>query len=81
MLAKTVFRQLNGSISASSLAIPATIPSLNLGQTNSNVQISASASTSVLQDTFGRNHSYLRISLTEKCNLRCMVVWKSLKKI
>jgi len=25
----------------------------------------------VLQDTFGRQHSYLRISLTEKCNLRC----------
>lgn len=24
-----------------------------------------------LTDTFGRNHSYLRISLTEKCNLRC----------
>ena len=25
----------------------------------------------VLQDTFGRHHSYLRISLTERCNLRC----------
>ena len=24
-----------------------------------------------LTDTFGRKHSYLRISLTEKCNLRC----------
>lgn len=24
-----------------------------------------------LTDTFGRNHTYLRISLTEKCNLRC----------
>ncbi|KAK7904503.1 hypothetical protein WMY93_017110 [Mugilogobius chulae] len=24
-----------------------------------------------LTDTFGRRHSYLRISLTEKCNLRC----------
>ena len=24
----------------------------------------------VLTDTFGRHHSYLRISLTEKCNLR-----------
>nr|XP_055119287.1 molybdenum cofactor biosynthesis protein 1 isoform X1 [Symphalangus syndactylus]XP_055119288.1 molybdenum cofactor biosynthesis protein 1 isoform X1 [Symphalangus syndactylus]XP_055119289.1 molybdenum cofactor biosynthesis protein 1 isoform X1 [Symphalangus syndactylus]XP_055119290.1 molybdenum cofactor biosynthesis protein 1 isoform X1 [Symphalangus syndactylus]XP_055119291.1 molybdenum cofactor biosynthesis protein 1 isoform X1 [Symphalangus syndactylus] len=24
-----------------------------------------------LTDTFGRQHSYLRISLTEKCNLRC----------
>ena len=25
----------------------------------------------ILQDNFGRNHSYLRISLTELCNLRC----------
>lgn len=24
-----------------------------------------------LTDSFGRRHSYLRISLTEKCNLRC----------
>lgn len=26
---------------------------------------------SMLKDTFGRNHTYLRISLTERCNLRC----------
>ena len=25
----------------------------------------------ILRDTFGRVHNYLRISLTEKCNLRC----------
>lgn len=25
----------------------------------------------ILTDTFGRQHNYLRISLTEKCNLRC----------
>lgn len=25
----------------------------------------------MLTDSFGRNHTYLRISLTEKCNLRC----------
>lgn len=24
-----------------------------------------------LTDTFGRTHNYLRISLTERCNLRC----------
>lgn len=24
-----------------------------------------------LTDTFGRHHTYLRISLTERCNLRC----------
>lgn len=27
--------------------------------------------TPVLEDSFGRQHNYLRISLTEKCNLRC----------
>ncbi|KAK9811433.1 hypothetical protein WJX72_003867 [[Myrmecia] bisecta] len=26
----------------------------------------------MLTDTFGRKHTYLRISLTERCNLRCM---------
>ena len=26
---------------------------------------------SIPQDTFGRTHNYLRISLTERCNLRC----------
>ena len=25
----------------------------------------------ILEDTFGRSHTYLRISLTERCNLRC----------
>ena len=27
--------------------------------------------TKLLEDTFGRKHNYLRISLTERCNLRC----------
>uniref|UniRef100_A0A182Y374 Molybdenum cofactor biosynthesis protein 1 n=1 Tax=Anopheles stephensi TaxID=30069 RepID=A0A182Y374_ANOST len=35
-----------------------------------NEQLSANFS-STLIDTFGRFHSYLRISLTERCNLRC----------
>lgn len=26
---------------------------------------------SVLNDLFGRKHNYLRVSLTERCNLRC----------
>jgi molybdenum cofactor biosynthesis enzyme MoaA len=30
-----------------------------------------SSSSSLLQDSFGRQHDYLRISLTERCNLRC----------
>ncbi|XP_034102330.1 molybdenum cofactor biosynthesis protein 1 isoform X1 [Drosophila albomicans] len=29
------------------------------------------AATSPLTDSFGRHHTYLRISLTERCNLRC----------
>ena len=29
------------------------------------------STTSILTDTHGRKHSYLRISLSEKCNLRC----------
>ncbi|XP_004846687.1 molybdenum cofactor biosynthesis protein 1 isoform X3 [Heterocephalus glaber] len=31
----------------------------------------ASPFSAFLMDSFGRQHSYLRISLTEKCNLRC----------
>lgn len=30
-----------------------------------------SNTTPILQDTYGRKHNYLRISLSEKCNLRC----------
>jgi len=29
------------------------------------------ATKNILTDTFGRTHNYLRISLTERCNLRC----------
>ena len=25
----------------------------------------------ILEDSFARKHNYLRISLTERCNLRC----------
>ena len=31
----------------------------------------ALSTTLPLKDTFNRTHDYLRISLTEKCNLRC----------
>lgn len=33
--------------------------------------LSQPATNETLTDTFGRHHTYLRISLTEKCNLRC----------
>ena len=29
-----------------------------------------------LTDGFGRQHTYLRISLTERCNLRCTLMWQ-----
>ncbi len=32
---------------------------------------SGSEGENILTDTFGRKHNYLRISLTERCNLRC----------
>lgn len=35
---------------------------------------SINTNTSTLTDTFGRFHDYLRISLTERCNLRCKYV-------
>ena len=47
-----------------------------VGGISSTRTVSASASseveqTAVLTDRFGRFHNYLRISLTERCNLRC----------
>ena len=35
------------------------------------VQAAAAIGPQMLTDTFNRNHTYLRISVTEKCNLRC----------
>lgn len=37
-----------------------------------NPQNESSSSSKPLHDTFGRFHNYLRMSLTEKCNLRCI---------
>ena len=36
-----------------------------------NVQLEEKITNSVLTDSFGRVHHYLRISLTDRCNLRC----------
>lgn len=48
--------------------------SLNLLGTHVRSRFASSTTKSVgpLVDTFGRFHNYLRISLTEKCNLRCV---------
>ncbi|KJE90936.1 molybdenum cofactor synthesis 1 isoform 1 [Capsaspora owczarzaki ATCC 30864] len=45
------------------------------GSTAAGVAVSQqpqSKASPVLTDTFGRGHTYLRISLTERCNLRCV---------
>ncbi|XP_076676223.1 molybdenum cofactor synthesis 1 isoform X2 [Andrena cerasifolii] len=34
--------------------------------------LNESSSNDVLTDSFGRHHTYLRISVTERCNLRCL---------
>ena len=34
--------------------------------------MSGGRTSEVLRDTFGREHDYLRVSLTEKCSLRCL---------
>jgi hypothetical protein len=36
---------------------------------------------SFLTDSFGRFHNYLRISLTERCNLRCQVINIQITKV
>lgn len=47
-------------------------------QQMSNAFVNSSSSSSsffstALSDSFGRKHNYLRISLTERCNLRCKI--------
>lgn len=46
---------------------------LHIARKIANNETTEAAKTKVnpLLDTFGRNHTYLRISLTERCNLRC----------
>ncbi|XP_061497283.1 molybdenum cofactor biosynthesis protein 1 isoform X1 [Anopheles gambiae] len=60
--------------SASSAAAPSTVDSADKNKSNSErerSQPTTAATASTLSDSFGRFHSYLRISLTERCNLRC----------
>ena len=53
----------------------------NLGPFTLNNKQTEVVTSEVLRDTFGRSHNYLRISLTERCNLRCksirILVWES----
>ena len=57
-------------------ALPRALPALRRSVANAAAGATTSTSTSAsasraLVDTFGRRHTYLRISLAEKCNLRC----------
>lgn len=67
-MAKNLITRLNAAITATTTASTATAANLKLVELAEN---KPSVDHSVLQDTFGRRHTYLRISLTEKCNLRC----------
>ena len=55
-------------------ALPRALPALRRSVANAAAGATTSTSTSAsraLVDSFGRRHTYLRISLAEKCNLRC----------
>ena len=58
---------LHRSLSSSS---PASLSSLTKQKPKTNND----ANFQPLLDTFGRRHDYLRISLTERCNLRCKIL-------
>ncbi|XP_073839257.1 molybdenum cofactor synthesis 1 isoform X3 [Musca autumnalis] len=44
---------------------------INRKQQHAKIAAATTSPASTLTDTFGRHHTYLRISLTERCNLRC----------
>ncbi|XP_008836140.1 molybdenum cofactor biosynthesis protein 1 isoform X2 [Nannospalax galili] len=84
MAARTVSRILLGLVRSSargcSSGAPVTQPSPGEPSRPSREELStrlqflrehAAPFSAFLTDSFGRQHSYLRISLTEKCNLRC----------
>ncbi|XP_023168125.2 molybdenum cofactor biosynthesis protein 1 isoform X2 [Drosophila hydei] len=59
---------------ATSTKSAATGAQLDIKNDNNTMKASvtqSAAATSALTDSFGRHHTYLRISLTERCNLRC----------
>jgi cyclic pyranopterin phosphate synthase len=52
-------------------ALPITVAEEDLGSRRKAI-LDAKPFSQFLTDTFNRQHNYLRISLTEKCNLRCL---------
>ncbi|XP_075060529.1 molybdenum cofactor biosynthesis protein 1 isoform X2 [Mixophyes fleayi] len=60
-----------GCVSEAPAVVPAVTQGLSLAERKRFIQDSPLPFSSFLTDSFGRKHNYLRISLTEKCNLRC----------
>lgn len=50
---------------------PPPLEGMSGGEARERLPLKEGEVTDVLEDRYGRNHSYLRISLTERCNLRC----------
>jgi cyclic pyranopterin phosphate synthase len=54
------------------IPLDSTTPSLHTSSSRRDALKKAKPFSSFLTDTFQRQHDYLRISITEKCNLRCL---------
>jgi uncharacterized radical SAM superfamily Fe-S cluster-containing enzyme len=68
----------NAAIREPSVELPATIPPIPVPQRRQALERrieavkQAKPFSDFLTDTFNRQHDYLRISITERCNLRCL---------
>lgn len=63
-MSKNLISRLNAATSAT---VTAAASRLKLVESD----LEPKTNNSILNDLFGRHHSYLRVSLTERCNLRC----------
>ncbi|XP_066603821.1 molybdenum cofactor biosynthesis protein 1 isoform X2 [Prorops nasuta] len=68
--ARYIVKHMLGAINASTEASVSIKPSIRMQQFRDSLKKDSHLK-SILTDTFGRHHTYLRISLTERCNLRC----------
>eukprot|EP00758_Cryptobia_borreli_P007343 Tbor_TRINITY_DN5283_c1_g2::TRINITY_DN5283_c1_g2_i2::g.16795::m.16795/K20967/MOCS1; GTP 3',8-cyclase / cyclic pyranopterin monophosphate synthase len=67
---RTVTEAMHDTHTLSSSSV-STLPSTHLGTYQQSVESSSAQAPLSLTDSFGRVHNYLRVSLTERCNLRC----------
>ena len=59
------------ALTAAATALGAKSASLSIPDKQLITHPSLSTLARPLEDLFGRHHNYLRVSLTERCNLRC----------